>query len=122
MGSADLVLVIDDDSSMLSSLARLLERSGYSSLLFASARAFADHRDFGNAVCILIDVDLGDGSGIELRRRLKASGNTVPVIYMTGNDSPTVRTAAHESGCLAYLTKPFSASSLIKSLKRAEAA
>jgi CheY-like chemotaxis protein len=36
----------------------------------------------------------------------------VPVIYMTGNDSPAVRTAALQSGCLAYLTKPFSAKSL----------
>jgi DNA-binding response OmpR family regulator len=41
--------------------------------------------------------NLGDGSGIELRHRLKAAGNTVPVIYMTGNDSPAVRTSALQS-------------------------
>jgi DNA-binding NtrC family response regulator len=64
---------------------------------------------------------LGDGSGIELRHRLKAAGNTVPVIYMTGNDTPAVRTAALQSGCLAYLTKPFSAQSLIEPLERVAA-
>jgi DNA-binding response OmpR family regulator len=64
-----------------------------------------------------LDIDLGDVSGIELTHRLKANGNSVPVIYMTGNDSPVVRTAAHQSGCLAYLTKPFSARSLIEPLE-----
>jgi AmiR/NasT family two-component response regulator len=45
----------------------------------------------------------------------------VPVIYMTGNDSPAVRMAAHHSGCLAYLTKPFSAVSLKDVLQTASA-
>jgi len=41
----------------------------------------------------------------------------VPVIYMTGNDTPAVREAALQSGCLAYLAKPFSAKSLVEPLK-----
>jgi AmiR/NasT family two-component response regulator len=40
---------------------------------------------------------------------------------MTGNDNPAVRKAALESGCLAYLTKPFSAKSLIEPVERASA-
>ena len=91
-------------------------------LLFPSAKAFENHNDFDKAVCVLLDIHLGDVSGIELRHRLAANGNSVPVIYMTGNDSPAVRTAAHQSGCLAYLTKPFSARSLIEPLERASAA
>jgi FixJ family two-component response regulator len=90
-------------------------------LSFSSAKAFANHSDFDNAVCVLLDINLGDGSGIDLRYRLKAAGNTVPIIYMTGNDTPPVRTSALHSGCLAYLTKPFSAKSLIEPLERASA-
>ena len=99
----------------------MLRQFGYASLLFPSAEEFADHSDFGSAICVLLDINLGDVSGIELRHRLKAAGNTVPVIYMTGNDSPAVREAAHQSGCLAYLTKPFSAKSLIEPLRKASA-
>jgi FixJ family two-component response regulator len=90
----------------------MLRQFGYASLLFPSAKAFAHQSDFDEAVCVLLDINLGDGSGIELRDRLKAAGNSVPVIYMTGNDTPAVREAALQSGCLAYLTKPFSAKSL----------
>ena len=99
----------------------MLRQFGYASLLFPSAEAFANQSDFDRAVCVLLDINLGDGSGIELRHRLKAAGNTVPVIYMTGNDTPAVRTSALQSGCLAYLTNPFSAKSLIEPLERASA-
>lgn len=56
-----------------------------------------------------------------MRRRLKVAGITLPVIYITGKDSAATRKAAIESGCLAYLTKPFSAKSLIEPIERAAA-
>ena len=40
----------------------------------------------------------------------------MPVIYMTGNEDPAVREAALASGCIAFLTKPFSAQELIEPL------
>jgi FixJ family two-component response regulator len=115
----NLVLVVDDDTSILKSVARLLRQFGYDSLLFPSVEAFANHKDFGNVACILLDIDLGDQSGIELRRRLKAANISVPVIYMTGGDTLAVHKAALKSGCLAYLTKPLSTKSLVDSLERA---
>jgi FixJ family two-component response regulator len=100
---------------------RLLRQHGYGTLLFPSADAFKNHNDFENVVCVILDINLNDGSGIELRHRLKAAGISVPVIYITANDNPAVRAAALQSGCLAYLTKPFSAKLLIEPLKRASA-
>jgi FixJ family two-component response regulator len=118
----NLVFVVDDDPGMLRGLKRLLRKYGYDSVLFASAEAFQSQNDFEKALCVVLDINLNDGSsGIELRHRLKAAGISVPVIYMTGNDNPAVRMAALQSGCLAYLTKPFSAKSLIEPLERASA-
>lgn len=117
----NLVLVVDDDRSILRGMKRLLRQHGYDTLLFPSAEAFRSHNDFEKAVCIILDINLNDGSGIELRHRLKAAGISVPVIYITANGNPAVRVAALQSGCLAYLTKPFSAKSLIEALKRASA-
>ena len=121
MPERNLVFVVDDDAMMLRSVARLLRQSGYVSLLFPSAEAFANQSDFDGVVCVILDIDLGDGSGIELRHRLKEANISVPVIYITGNESPAVRTAALQSGCLAYLAKPFSAKSLLDPLHRAAA-
>ena len=119
MPERGLVLVVDDDAGMLRSVTRLLRQSGYETLLFPSAEAFSNHNDFDGVTCVILDIDVGGVSGIEVRHRLKAANISVPVIYITGNDSPAVRAAAYQSGCLAYLTKPFSAKSLMEPLHKA---
>jgi CheY-like chemotaxis protein len=115
----NLVLVVDDDPGILEGLQRLLQLHAYEPILFSSAEAFKNHTDFEQAVCVILDINLSDGSGIDLRHRLKAAGVSVPVIYMTGNEDPAVREAALASGCIGFLTKPFSAQELMEPLKRA---
>ena len=114
-----LVLVVDDDLGMLKCVERVLRLHEYKPILFSSAQAFKSHTDFDRAACIILDINLNDGSGLELRHRLKADGIFVPVIYMTGNEDPVVREAALNSGCIAFLTKPFSPRELIEPLHRA---
>jgi FixJ family two-component response regulator len=121
MPNRNLVLVVDDDLRMLRGVGRLLRQHDYEPILFSSAEAFKNHIDFEGAVCVILDINLPDGSGIELRHRLRVDGISVPVIYMTGNGDPAVRNAALNSGCIAFLTKPFSAQSLIEPLKKASA-
>jgi FixJ family two-component response regulator len=99
-----------------------LRQHGYDSVLFDSAEAFQNCNDVDQAFCIMLDINLHNESGIEVRRRLKIAGISVPIIYITANDDQAVRAAALESGCIAYLTKPFSASSLIEPLERVSAA
>jgi len=117
MPNRNLVIVVDDDPGMLRCVQRLLRQNAYEPILFSSAQAFKSHTDFEKAVCVILDINLNDGSGIELRHGLKAAGVSVPVIYITGNEDPAVRKAALASGCIAFLTKPFAAQSLIEPLK-----
>jgi FixJ family two-component response regulator len=116
--SRNLVLVVDDDPGMLKGVQRLLRQHAYDPILFSSAEAFKNHADIEEAGCVILDINLKDGSGIELRHRLKADGHSVPVIYMTASVNPAVREAALASGCIAFLTKPFSVQELIEPLKR----
>jgi FixJ family two-component response regulator len=117
----NVVFVVDDDPGMLKGLKRLLREHGYDSVVFSSAEEFQNHGDFESACCVVLDIDLNNESGIELRHGLRASGISLPVIYITANDSPAVRLAAIESGCIAYLTKPFRAKSLIEPIEKATA-
>ena len=106
---------------MLKGMRRLLKQYGYDTVPFETAKALKDHGGFDQACCIVLDINLSDGSGIELRHQLAESGVDLPVIYITGNDSHATRMAAMASGCLAYLTKPFTARSLIEPIERAAA-
>jgi FixJ family two-component response regulator len=122
LSNRNLVFVVDDDPGTLRGINRLLRQHGYDSILFSSAEAFRDHDDFEQAVCVVLDINLNGESGVELGHHLKLAGISLPVIYITGNDSNATRKAAMGSGCLAYLTKPFSAKSLIASIEQASAA
>jgi FixJ family two-component response regulator len=118
----NLVFVVDDDPGTLKGVKRLLREHGYDSVLFSSAEAFQNYDDFDAACCLILDVNLNGESGIELRHRLGAAGIALPVIYITANDNPAVRLAALASGCIAYLTKPFTSRSLLEPIEKALAA
>ena len=75
MPNRNLVLVVDDDPGMLKCVKRLLRHHAYEPILFSSAQAFKSHTDFDRAACIILDINLPDGSGIELRHGLKAGWN-----------------------------------------------
>ena len=122
MPTRNLVFVVDDNPSMLRGIKRLLREHGFACELFERGGALLRHGDFKSAICFIIDINLSDGSGIELRHRLADIGVDVPVIYITGNDNHATRMAAIASGCIAYLTKPFTARSLIDPIERALAA
>ena len=113
------VYVVDDDPSMQRSVSRLLNAHGFQSVPFYSAEALQSNGSFDQAFCIILDINLKDQSGIKLRHHLAHAGVTLPVIYITGNHSEATRVAAIESGCLAYLTKPFTATSLIEAVENA---
>ena len=121
MRNRNVVFVVDDDLGMLKGLKRLLRHHGYDSVVFSSAEEFQKHDDFESACCVVLDINLNNESGIELRHRLKAAGISLPAIYVTANDSLAVHMAAIESGCIAYLTKPFQAKSLIEPIEKVTA-
>ena len=72
MPNRNLVVVVDDDPGMLKCVQRLLRHHAYEPILFSSAQAFKSHTNFDRTACIILDINLNDGSGIELRRRLNA--------------------------------------------------
>ena len=121
MDQRNVVFVLDYDPSMLKGVRRLLKQHGFDIVPFETAKALRAHDNFEQAICLVLDVNLGDGSGIELYHWLTETGVSMPVIYITGNDSDATRMAAMASGCVAYLTKPFPAQSLIEPIKRAAA-
>ena len=57
-------------------------------------RGFQQQSDFEKVDCVILDINLNDGSGIELGHHLKAAALSVPVIYMTGNIDLAVQKAA----------------------------
>jgi FixJ family two-component response regulator len=115
----NLVYVLDDDPDMLQCIERLLKVYGFRSKLFQSAEAFFATPVEEEAACLVLDVQLNGACGIDVKRRLMCSGVSLPVIFITGNDSEATRRRIEEVGCAAYLPKPFLAKSLIEAIHQA---
>ena len=108
--------VIEDDHSMQTSVVRLLQAHGINSEVYDSAEDFLDGLAASRANCLLIDVHLGSVSGLDLQRRLTVSGSHIPVIFMTAVNDDSIKKAAIEAGCIAYLHKPFAARLLVEAI------
>jgi FixJ family two-component response regulator len=112
------IAVVEDDPSMLQGLSRLLTAHGFLVNRFTSAESFLDSLAQCEAACLVVDIHLGGISGIDLKRRLIASGSDFPVIFMTAVDSEVTRQKAVDAGCVAYLRKPFLAKLLIEAINQ----
>ena len=115
------IAIVDDDESLCRSLERLLRAAGMQSVAYPSAEAFladARHPAFD---CLVLDVQLGGISGIELQQRLAASGERTPVIFITAHDEPETREEALAAGCAGYFRKNDSGAEVIDAIRRAAA-
>jgi FixJ family two-component response regulator len=110
------VAVIDDNVSILGAMARLLSALGYDTELYASAQEFFDVAIMTEAICLIIDVQIGECSGIDLALRVAKQGFTIPVIFMSADHAESAEKRAMGIGCIAFLDKPFSADALIAAL------
>jgi FixJ family two-component response regulator len=117
LARSKVVGVVDNDPGMLKALERLLTANGFVAEPYVSAEAFLDSATEDELSCLVLDIHLGGMSGIQLRRQLSASGWKLPVIFVTAFDCPSTQREALGAGCVAYLLKPFPASSLIDAIQ-----
>lgn len=119
MTTPSTVLIVDDEKGIRAGLETALARSGYRSIPCASlaeARAVLARRE--GLDCALVDIRLGDGSGLELLPELRAFGD-VPVIVATAYDDGERTIEAMRDGAFDYFTKPFDLPRLLAAVERA---
>jgi FixJ family two-component response regulator len=107
------IFVVDDDPSLLRSLARLLRSVGYRVEVFASPLAFLDREAFAGAGCVLLDLNMPDMSGLALQRILRDRACTLPIIFMTGSGDVSSTVRAFKGGAVDFITKPFNDRDLV---------
>jgi len=115
----NVIAIIDDDAGMRTALQNLLSGFGYRTEVYASAEEFVRAAMTTEASCLVVDIQLGDISGVELGQHLSATGFEFPIIFMTGSQEETHRRQAMDFGCVAYLHKPFPADRLIEAITTA---
>ena len=104
---ATLLAVVDDDAGVRVALARLVSSAGFIVETFASGAEFLRSVEDHEPDCLLLDLHMPEMSGFELQGALAATHAAVPVVVITGHDTPDSRGRALHLGAKAYLCKPF---------------
>jgi FixJ family two-component response regulator len=114
-----IISVIDDDASVRTATARLLESLGFSAHAFASAQEFLSSARLHESACIIADVEMPGMSGVELQDYLTAHGNGTPIIFITAFPEDRIRERAMRAGAVDFLSKPFDEPQLLECVERA---
>lgn len=107
------IFIIDDDASVRRALGRVMTLAGLDYMAYDSADAFLAARPSASRGCIVADMTLPGLSGMELKQALNARQSKMPLIFLTANDSPESREAAHEAGAEGYFRKPVDTQALL---------
>ena len=101
------VLVVDDEPSIATVVRERLEREGFAVRTLSSGEEALAYLEADPADLVILDVMLPGIDGFEVLRRLRSSGNTVPVIMLTARDEDVDKIVGLELGADDYLAKPF---------------
>jgi len=111
------IYIVDDDASVRRAMERLIRSAGMEVQAFASAQEFLDFEYSNQNACMIVDIKLQGMSGLELQKELRTRGSDLPIIFITGFDSPEIREQAKKAGAAGYFRKPLDGQALLDTIQ-----
>ncbi|UIJ45531.1 response regulator transcription factor [Sphingomonas cannabina] len=108
-----LVLIVDDDAAVRTSIEELMLSVGIDAVGFGSTRELLAADVPERPGCLVLDVRMPGSSGLDLQQHLAASGNAKPIVFLTGYGDIPMTVQAMKAGAIDFLTKPVRDQSLL---------
>lgn len=112
-GGTRSVYLVDDDDELRRCLADALVGRGFAVAEFESGRRFLSAALSLPPGCVLADLCMDDGDGLELLRGLRKFGARLPVVMITGFADVSVAVQAMKLGAVDFIEKPFSINTIV---------
>jgi two-component system KDP operon response regulator KdpE len=112
------ILIVDDEPSILATMAPLLRARGYDVSTATSGHAALEAVDREPPQLVILDLGLPDLNGIEVARRLR-EGRAVPILVLSARGAEQDKVAALDAGADDYVTKPFGSEELLARVRAA---
>jgi FixJ family two-component response regulator len=119
MRNKPVIAIVDDDASVREAMVGLMRALGFLAEAFPCAEDFLKSDGPQHTSCLIADVRMPGMSGLELHRRLVASGKPIPTVLITAHSDDGVRARALKAGIICYLTKPFREDDLLGCIRSA---
>lgn len=115
------VYVVDDDESLRKALSFVLKGLDYDPVPYPSAEHFLTYVPHNEPGIVLLDVRMGQMTGLELQQRLIDTGIDWPVIFLSGHGDLEMAVETMMKGAVCFLQKPVRREKLKEALDRATA-
>ena len=113
---APLLALVEDDEDVRVALTRLVSSAGFAVETFASGGEFLRSVEHHEPDCVVLDLHMPEMSGFDVQGALACGHPAVPVVVMTGHDTPESRSRAVQMGAKVYLRKPFNDEALLAAI------
>jgi FixJ family two-component response regulator len=113
------IAVLDDDASIRKAMIRLFATTTYQATAYSSAAEFLAALNTQAPGCLVVDFQMPDMSGLELKKQLNQVGIRIPMIIITAHDAPELRDMCEKAGASAFLVKPIRTAELLAAVERA---
>ena len=113
------IFIIDDDESVRRSLSLFLKAAKYNVEAYCSSEEYLAREPYDGIGCLILDVNLGGKTGLELQEELKINGSHLPIIFITGIGDIHMSVTALKKGAINFLEKPFEEEELLQSISEA---
>jgi FixJ family two-component response regulator len=113
------ISIVDDDESVRTATASLVQAVGFRAYSFASGEDFLHSSRVSETSCLISDIQMPSMSGVELQNLLIAQGHRIPIIFITAYPDDKVEARVVDAGAICFLSKPFDAQTLITHLREA---
>jgi len=117
--SAQTVFIVDDDPAVLKALSRVFRQEGWNVETFESADAYLARPGQRPDGCLVLDVTMPGVDGLELQRRLAETGQSLPIVFVSGHGDIPMSVRAIKAGATDFLTKPVQADALLAAARSA---
>lgn len=110
------LLLVDDDAPLRDRLGRALAQRGFTVAVAGSVRAGKEAAEAKPPAYAVVDLRLGDGSGLDVVAALRRARTDVRIVVLTGYGNIATAVAAVKAGALDYLPKPADADTIVSAL------
>jgi FixJ family two-component response regulator len=114
-----IVLVVDDDPTVRKALTYLFQSMELPVKAFATASELLNSKLPDLPSCLVLDIRLPGGSGLEFQEVLAKAGVQIPIVFLTGHGDIPMSVKAMKAGAVDFLTKPFRDQDMLDAVTKA---
>ena len=112
------ILAVDDRYFFLTAIKNMLQGTGYKATCVNSGEAALKYLETHRPALFLLDIEMPFMDGYELARRIRKSGQTAPIVFLTGNADKNSVVLALQAGAADFIVKPITKEQLLERIGR----